>query len=200
MAAATLFLPFLPLLAHQVLLNNLLSDVPSAALSGDRVDPETVHHPQHWDVAFIGRFMLIFGLISAAFDALMFLVLTRVFHANPEEFRTAWFAESLLTELFVLLVLRTRRHFWKSRPHAALLGSTLALAAVAFALPLSPLRTMLGFVELSWALWGSILGVAAAYILTVEVVKRPILGLLDERAASKKPPPRSPFSERIWPR
>jgi Mg2+-importing ATPase len=186
MAAAALFLPFLPLLAHQILLNNLLSDVPSAALSGDRVDRETVRRPQHWDVAFIGWFMLIFGLISTAFDALTFLALTLVFHASPEEFRTAWFAESLLTELFVLLVLRTRRPFWKSRPHAALLGSTAVVAVLTFVLPLSPFRAALGFVELPSAVWASVLAIAIGYILTVEATKRPIFRLLDRLAVSRK--------------
>jgi Mg2+-importing ATPase len=201
MAAASLFLPFLPLLAHQVLLNNLLSDIPSTALSGDRVDPETVGRPQHWDVGFIGRFMLVFGLISAAFDGVTFLALTEVFHATPEEFRTAWFAESLLTELFVLLVLRTRRRFWKSRPHTALLGSTIVVAALTFALPLSLLRGALGFVELSGVVWAAVLVIAGTYILTVEAVKRPILSLLERAAGSKKQrPAQATLAQRIWPR
>jgi Mg2+-importing ATPase len=201
MAAAALFLPFLPLLAHQILLNNLLSDVPSAALSGDRVDPEMVMQPQRWDVWFIGRFMLIFGLISTAFDAVTFFALTSVFRASPQEFRTAWFAESLLTELFVLLVLRTGRRFWKSRPHAALLWSTLAIAVLTFAIPLSPLRGALGFVQLQAVIWASVLAIATTYVLAVEAVKRPILRLLARSTASKKRRWGGfPLGHRIWPR
>jgi Mg2+-importing ATPase len=201
MAAASLFLPFLPLLAHQVLLNNLLSDVPSATLSADRVDPERVQQPQRWDIGFIGRFMLMFGLISAAFDAVTFVVLRTMFGASPEEFRTAWFAESLLTELLVLLVLRTRRSLWRSRPHGALLGSTLVVAMLAVALPMSPLRGPLGFVELSVTLWVVVVGIAVGYALTVEVVKRPLLAYLDRVAARQRSKPRRTIAgHHVWPR
>ncbi len=201
MAAAALFLPFLPLLAHQVLLNNLLSDVPSATLSADRVDPERVQRPQHWDIAFIGRFMIAFGLISAVFDAVTFAVLWTVFDATPEQFRTAWFAESLLTELLVLLVLRTRRPLWRSRPHAALLGSTIVVAIVAVVLPLSPLRGPLGFVELSGTLWIVIMAIAVTYALTVEAVKRPLFAYLDRAAERQRTKPRrSPPGHHVWPR
>lgn len=201
MAAASLFLPFLPLLAHQVLLNNLLSDVPSATLSGDRVDPERVERPQRWDLGFIRRFMIAFGLVSAAFDGLTFAVLQLGFRASPEEFRTAWFCESLLTELLVLLVLRTRRPFWRSRPHAALLWSTVAVAIVAVALPLSPLREPLGFVELPVSLWLGIFGIAVGYALTVEVLKRPLLAAI-ERAGARHPerPRRAASGHHVWPR
>jgi Mg2+-importing ATPase len=201
MAAAALFLPFLPLLAHQILLNNLLSDVPSATLAEDRVDPEMVRKPQHWDMTFIRRFMLVFGLISVAFDGFTFLVLRQLFDVSAEAFRTAWFAESLLTELLVLLVLRTRRPFWKSRPHAALLGSTLAVAALIFALPLSPLRAVLGFVELPEVIWLSVVSIAVSYVLTIEAVKRPLFSYLDRRSEqSGRHGRRPPSSHRLWPR
>lgn len=198
MAAASLFLPFLPLLAHQVLLNNLLSDVPSAALAGDRVDPETTDQPQRWDVPFIRRFMIAFGLVSAVFDGLTFLILTQLFEVSPDEFRTAWFVESLLTELFVLLVLRTRRRFWKSRPATTLLAATLVMAGVAFALPWSPLRTELGFVDLPGPLWLFIVGVTVAYVGTVELVKRPLITHLVRKARPVRA--RGLAAHRIWPR
>jgi Mg2+-importing ATPase len=201
MAAAALFLPFLPLLAHQVLLNNLLSDVPSATLSADRVDPERVRTPQHWDIAFIRRFMIAFGLISAAFDAVTFAVLWTLFDASPEQFRTAWFIESLLTELLVLLVLRTRRPLWRSRPHAALVGSTIVVAILAVLLPLSPLRGPLGFVPLPATLWIVIVGIAVTYAATVEAVKRPLFAYLDRAAARQRSKPRrlAP-GHHVWPR
>jgi len=178
MAAASLFLPFLPLLAQQVLLNNLLSDVPSATLSADRVDPELVLRPQRWNITFMWRFMVAFGLISAIFDGLTFAVLTAVLHTTPMEFRTAWFSVSLLTELFVLFSLRTRRWAWKSRPHPALVASTVAVAVLGVVIPMSPLRGVLGFAELSNELWAGVFGVTAAYVVTVELCKRPLLRLI----------------------
>src|SRR6185295_13231284 len=101
MAAASLFLPFLPLLAGQILLNNFLSDIPAVGIAGDSVDPEYVALPRRWDILFIGRFMVEFGILSSAFDLLTFLVLLRVFKAAATEFQTGWFVESLLTELVV---------------------------------------------------------------------------------------------------
>lgn len=179
MAAATLFLPFLPLLAPQVLLNNLLSDVPSTMLSADEVDAEVLARPLHWDLRFVRRFMIVFGLISAVFDALTFLLLRRVFEAGPELFRTAWFAESLLTELVVLLVLRTRRPAWRSRPHSALLVSSGVVAIVAVVVMVSPLGEWLGFVSMPAAVWGTIVGIAAGYVLVVELLKRPLFAWLE---------------------
>ena len=116
MAAASLFLPFLPLLAGQILLNNLLSDVPAIGIADDAVDPELIARPQRWNMRFIGRFMLEFGAVSSVFDFLTFGALLLVFHAAPDLFRTGWFVESLLTELVIALVVRTRRPFFRSRP------------------------------------------------------------------------------------
>jgi Mg2+-importing ATPase len=184
MAAATLFLPFLPLLAHQVLLNNLLSDVPSATLSADRVDAELVETPRRWDIAFIRRFMIAFGLVSAIFDGLTFVVLTAVLDASAEEFRTAWFVESLLTELLVLLVLRTRRPAWASPPHAALLASTLAIVLCTLAIPFLPFREALGFVHMPLDLWLAITSITLGYVASVELLKKPLIGWLERRATS----------------
>jgi Mg2+-importing ATPase len=183
MAAATLFLPFLPLLAPQVLLNNLLSDIPSTTLSTDRVDAEVLARPRHWDLRFVRRFMIVFGLISALFDGLTFMLLTHVFEVGPSLFRTAWFAESLLTELLVLLVLRTRRRVWESRPHPALLGSTVLVALATFVLIGSPSRAWLSFVPMPASLWLAIFGIALGYALLVELIKRPVFAWLDRRSA-----------------
>lgn len=200
MAVAALFLPFLPLLGHQVLLNNLLSDVPSATLSGDRVDPERVAVPQRWDIGFIRRSMIALGLVSAVFDGLTFVALRAGFHASPDEFRTAWFCESLLTELLVLLVLRTRRPLWRSRPHGALLGSTVVVAIVAVALPLSPLREPLGFVALPVVVWLVVVGIAVGYALTVEAIKRPLIAAI-ERAGQRRDGKRHGAARyALWPR
>src|SRR5687768_2906365 len=107
MAAASLFLPFLPLLATQILLNNFLSDLPALAIAGDRVDEAWVRRPRRWEIRPIRRFMVVFGLVSSAFDLLTFWLLLAVFAAGPELFRTGWFVASLLTELAVIFVVRT---------------------------------------------------------------------------------------------
>jgi Mg2+-importing ATPase len=99
MAFASLFLPFLPLLAKQILLNNLLSSLPSLAIAGDNVDAEQTRAPRRWDIGAVRRFMISFGLISSLFDFLTFGFLLLVLHASVETFRTAWFVESLLTQL-----------------------------------------------------------------------------------------------------
>jgi P-type Mg2+ transporter len=172
MAAASLVLPFLPLLAGQILLNNLLSDVPAVGIADDSVDPEMVERPPRWDLRFIRRFMVDFGLISSAFDAVTFVVLLVGFGASVELFRTGWFVESLLTELVVALVVRTRRPSVRSRPGRLLLWSTAGVTAVAFGLPYVPAARLLGFVPLPAALVGAVVGVTVLYVGAVEAGKR----------------------------
>ncbi|MDI1274682.1 magnesium-translocating P-type ATPase [Polaromonas sp.] len=172
MAVASLFLPFLPLLASQILLNNFLSDIPGAAIASDRVDPEWVARPRRWDTLFIRNYMVRFGLISSAFDLLTFAVLLWVFKAAPEEFRTGWFLESLLTELVIALVVRTRRPFYRSRPGHLLLGSTLVVIAIALLLPYLPFSDIFGFVPLPAPLVLAMIGLTLAYVFVVEVTKK----------------------------
>ena len=172
MAAASLFLPFLPLLASQILLNNFLSDLPAFGLAGDAVDPELVARPRRWDVRAIRRFMIQFGLLSSLFDLATFGVLLLLYRASPVEFRTAWFIESLLTELAIALVIRTRRPCFRSRPGWFLLWSTIATAGVAFAFPYGPLAGAFGFQPLSPTLMAVIVGITAAYVVCAELLKR----------------------------
>ncbi|MGE0813325.1 MAG: magnesium-translocating P-type ATPase [Vicinamibacterales bacterium] len=171
MAAASLVLPFLPLTAGQILLNNLLSDIPAFGLAGDRVDAELVAAPRQWDVRFIGRYMVAFGLVSALFDVMTFGVLLLVFRAPPDIFRTAWFVESLLTELAVALLMRTRRPCYRSRPGTGLLVSTAVLAPVAVLLPYAPAARLFGFVPLPGAILAVVGGITALYVVTTEVQK-----------------------------
>lgn len=172
MALATPLLPFLPLAAKQILLNNFLSDIPSLAISGDNVDPERVSSPQRWNVKEIQRFMIVFGLISSLFDLLTFGVLLYVFHAGQAAFQTSWFMISLLTELAVVLVLRTRKPVFRSRPSRLLLWSTLAVAAATFAIPfMGEVSALLGFVPLSGTELAAIMGIVAAYIVATEAAK-----------------------------
>ena len=171
MAVASWFLPFLPLLAGQILLNNFLSDVPAIGLAGDNVDRELVDRPRRWDMRFIRRFMVECGLVSSAFDLLTFAVLILVFAAGAEMFRTAWFVESLLTELLVALVVRTRRPFYASRPGTVLLVSTAALVPVTLAIPYLPIAGALGFEPLPPALLLGLCLIAASYLLSTELLK-----------------------------
>jgi Mg2+-importing ATPase len=184
MALASLVLPFLPLLAGQILLNNFLSDIPALGLAGDNVDAEQVSTPQRWRIGFIGRFMLVFGALSSAFDLLTFAVLHRIMHVSPELFRTAWFIESLLTELAVALVVRTRRPFFRSRPGRLLLFSTVALMALTPLVPMLPGAVLLGFVPLSGRLLASIVLITVAYVAAAELIKHVFYGALAQRAGT----------------
>jgi Mg2+-importing ATPase len=171
MAAASIFLPFLPLLPSQILLLNFMTDFPALAISGDSVDSEAIAKPRRWDVKSIRNFMLIFGLISSVFDIATFAVLRLVFNADAELFRSGWFVESTLTELAVMLVLRTRRRFWKSAPGRALWVSSLVLALIVFLIPFTQVGVLLQLEPLNWPLVGTILGLIAIYVAVNEFVK-----------------------------
>ncbi len=172
MALVSLFLPFLPLTAGQILLNNFLSDIPAVGIADDRVDAELVRQPRRWDTRFIGRFMLEFGLLSSIFDFLTFAILLWGLQASPELFRTGWFIESLLTELVIALVVRTRRPLFRSRPGNVLLVSTVVLIVATPAIPYLPFATSLGFVPIPGTLLAIVLTITALYVLAAEGTKR----------------------------
>lgn len=172
MAAASLVLPFLPLLASQILLNNFLSDIPATTIAGDNVDPEWVAKPRRWDTRFISRYMVLFGLVSSIFDFLTFGMLLYVFQSTEEEFRTGWFIESLLTELVIALVVRTRRVFFRSRPGKLLLVSTVVVIGITLALPYLPFNSLLGFVPLPAPLMLLMIGLTVLYVVVTEVAKK----------------------------
>jgi Mg2+-importing ATPase len=173
MAVATPVLPFLPLLAKQILLNNFLSDIPSVAISTDNVDPEHTAVAQRWDVSQVRRFMVVFGLTSTAFDLVTFVLLLGVFSASEPLFQSAWFVVSLLTELGVVLVLRTRRSAFASSPSRLLLWATVAIAGLAFALPfVTPVARLFGFVPLPGSLVVASAAVVLAYLVATELIKR----------------------------
>jgi Mg2+-importing ATPase len=172
MAVAPLILPFLPLTAGQVLLNNFLSDVPAVGIASDRVDPELVARPRRWSTRFIGRFMLEFGLLSSLFDAATFAVLLLGFGATAQVFRTGWFVESLFTELVIALVVRTRRPAWRSRPGRTLVVTTVAVATVAFVLPYLPFIGVLGFTQPPALLMLAIVLITFCYVAASELLKQ----------------------------
>jgi Mg2+-importing ATPase len=172
MALAAPLLPFLPLAAKQILLNNFLADLPSMAISSDGVDEEQLATPQRWDVHDLRRFMLVFGLTSTCFDLLTFWLLLKVFDATEPVFQTAWFVVSLLTELAVLMVLRTHRPAWTSRPGTGLWTTALGVAVLALALPFVPSVALLfGLVALPLTMLVSMVLVVLGYVATTEFVK-----------------------------
>jgi len=167
-----MLLSFLPLLAPQILLNNFLSDIPATTIAGDNVDPEWLAKPRRWNTTFIRNYMVLFGLVSSIFDFLAFGALLYLFHAAPTEFRTGWFIESLLTELVIALVVRTRHLFFRSRPGKLLLVSTLIIIAVTLILPYLPFISVFGFVPLPAPLMLAMIGLTALYVLVTELAKK----------------------------
>ena len=186
MAGAALFLPFLPLLPKQILLNNLLSDFPAVTISGDHVDPELIERPQRWDVHYIRDFMIVFGLISSAFDYLTFGVL-HVMSRTEHEFQSGWFVESLLTEVVILLIVRTSRPVWSSRPSTAMLvASALVAVGSVLLLYIPPSAAAFGFVPLSAPLLLALIAITLAYATASEIAKRVFFA--HRRPTRRKPP------------
>ncbi|MEO7124148.1 MAG: magnesium-translocating P-type ATPase [Lacisediminihabitans sp.] len=172
-AVASVVLSFLPMLPGQILLNNLLYDTGQLAIPGDRVDEEQVLAPSHWDIAFIRRFMLLFGPISSLFDFATFALMIYVFQAAPGEFRAGWFVESIATQTLIIFAIRTRKvPFLRSRPSAGLLWASLGVVVVGIFLPLSPLAGILGFDPLPAPFFLTLLGLALVYLVLVEFAKK----------------------------
>jgi Mg2+-importing ATPase len=172
LAAASVFIPFLPLLPRQILLLNFLSDIPATTIASDAVDPEHVEQPQHWEIGAIRRFMFVFGAISSVFDITTFVVLRAGFHASPAVFRSGWFVESMMTELAAMLVLRTRRAAWRSRPGTGLLVTSVGAALVTVLLPLLPVRSWFGFEVPTVGIVVVVALIVVGYVVATEVAKR----------------------------
>lgn len=171
-AAASALLPFLPMLPSQILLNNLLYDSSQLPIATDRVDEEQLHAPSHWNVAFIRRFMMIFGPISSLFDFMTFGLMLGVLDAGAVEFRTGWFVESLATQTLIIFAIRTRKvPFFRSRPSGLLTATTLTVVAFGVALTVSPLAAPLGFTTLPWQFFAALGGFVAVYLVLVELAK-----------------------------
>lgn len=184
MAGASLFLPFLPLLPKQILLNNFLSDLPALAIATDAVDPEQVERPRHWDQRFIRRFMIAFGLVSSFFDYLTFAALLWLLRADEARFQTAWFLESLMTELFIVMVIRTHRPLHRSRPGRLLGAATLLVAGAAFLLPWTAPGRAFGLVPLPWSFLLALVAITLLYLLASEALKRVMFGRLAPAAGA----------------
>ena len=170
MAGASLFLPFLPLLPKQILLVNLLTDLPEMTIASDDVDPELVERPRRWDIHFIRRFMIVFGLVSSVFDYLTFGVLIWL-NATVQQFRTGWFIESILSAALIVLVVRTRRPFFRSRPSRLLVIATLGVVIVTVLIPHLPIAAMLGFGIMPPHFYPILALIIVAYIAAAEAAK-----------------------------
>lgn len=171
MAAASAFLPFLPLLPLQILLLNFMSDIPALTIAEDAVDEEDLRRPRSWELRSIVAFMVAFGLLSSVFDIATFLVMRLGFDVSAEVFRSGWFIESTATELAAMLVLRTSRPFWRSRPSSALQWSSLAVAAVTVLLPYSPIAAALGLGGLPLPLMAVLTALITGYVIANELLK-----------------------------
>lgn len=172
MAIASVVLPFLPLLAGQILLINLLGDLPATTIATDSVDVHQLNRPQRWNIRLIRNYMIVFGALSSVFDLITFGVLRWGFHAEATEFRSAWFLASVLTEVCVIFVLRTRRPFFMSRPSKWLALMAVMVSIVAFVIPYTPVGIPLQLIPLPPALLGLIGLIVLGYIAVTEIAKR----------------------------
>jgi len=172
-AGASLFLPFLPMLPVQILLNNLLYDVSQTTIPTDTVDEEFTTCPKRLNIAFIRKFISIFGPISSLFDYLTFVIMLFIFHATGSLFQTAWFIESICTQVAVIFVIRTRKvPFYKSRPSRYLLISTFSVIAIACILPFTVLGAVFGFVPPPAPFFAVLIALVVGYLVLVEGTKR----------------------------
>ena len=171
MAGLSLFIPFLPLLPKQILLTNLLTDFPEMTIATDNVDDEMINYPRRWDIKAIRKFMITFGLVSSVFDYLTFGLLLLVLHAKEGEFRTGWFLESVISASVIVLVIRSRKPFFRSKPGKYLLIATLSIAFITLILPFTPLGTVFGFSPLSITTYLLLMLIVVFYVIAAEITK-----------------------------
>jgi Mg2+-importing ATPase len=175
MAIASLFLPFLPMLPTQILLNNFLYDLAQVTIPTDYVDRTFIHKPQRWNVSMIRDFMIYIGPISSIYDFLTFFALLRVFHASEHLFHTGWFVESLATQTLVIFIIRTAGNPFRSRPSLPLTATTIAVVMAGIVIPFTSLGNILGFTPLPLAFFLFLAGATGTYLLLVELVKRRLM-------------------------
>ncbi|HVP30217.1 MAG TPA: magnesium-translocating P-type ATPase [Myxococcota bacterium] len=175
MAGAAIFLPFLPMLPTQILLNNFLYDLAQVTIPTDNIDPAYVRRPQRWDIGLIRRFMLVIGPVSSLYDFLTFFVLLRLFRFGEASFHTGWFLESLATQTLVLFVIRTAGRPWTQRPSTPLVVTTLLVVAVGTALPYTPAAAPLGLQPLPGSYFVFLAAVVVTYLAIVELVKHRVM-------------------------
>ena len=180
MAGASVFLPFLPMLPVQILLNNFLYDLAQVAIPTDKVDRSFIRKPHRWDVRLIRQFMLYIGPISSVYDFLTFYILLRVFHASEQFFHTGWFVESLATQTLVIFIIRTAGNPFRSRPSRTLAVTTLGVVLCAIVIPFTPLAVWLKFTPLPLSFFVFLAAMTGTYLVLVELVKRRLMNRLLE--------------------
>jgi len=171
MAGAALFLPFLPMLPIQILLNNFLYDFAQITIPTDNIDPAYIRRPQRWNVKLIRNFMLVIGPVSSLYDFLTFFVLLHFFHFGETLFHTGWFVESLATQTLVLFVIRTAGRPWRNRPSLPLTVTTFVVVLIGLVLPYSPMAARLGLAPLAAGYFVYLVLAVGTYLAIVEVVK-----------------------------
>jgi len=172
MAGSSLFLSFLPLLPKQVLLTNLLTDIPEMTIATDSVDESMIVKPRRMNLKFIKKFMIVFGIISSVFDYLTFALLLFWFHAGEKEFRTGWLVESVISAALIVLIVRTSRRFYESKPGKYLLIATVSVVVITIFLPFSPVAGLLGLTPLPLRYYGSLSIIILMYLISAEMAKR----------------------------
>ncbi len=178
-AAASLFLPFLPLLPSQLLLCNFLSDLPLLMIATDRVDSAMLRRPRRWDIAPIARFMVAFGALSALFDLLLIAMVSRGWPGNPALLRSAWFVESVCSEILVTFAVRSAEPWYRSRPGTALLLASVVAGLLAFLAPFTPAgQRYFGFTPLPMPVVLAVMALLATYFAAAELAKGPFFGRL----------------------
>ncbi len=170
MAGASLFLPFLPLLPKQILLTNLLTDFPEMTIASDNVDAQMVAQPRRWDIKFIRKFMITFGLVSSLFDYMTFGLLLSL-EVSAEQFRTAWFLESVVSAALIVFVVRSSSAFFKTRPGNYLIAATLSIVGITVTLPYTPFAPVIGFVPLPGSLLALLAMIVVMYLGASEITK-----------------------------
>lgn len=172
MAGASVFLSFLPLLPKQILLTNLLTDLPEMTIATDRVDASAIIRPRRWDIRFIQRFMIVFGILSSIFDYCTFAVLLLLLKADEQTFQTGWFTESVVSASLIVLVMRTRLPFFRSMPGKPLLMTTACTIITVLILPYTAIGSLLGFVPLPVDCYAWILVIVILYVAGAELAKK----------------------------
>lgn len=170
-AIASLVLPFLPMLPKQILLTNFITDFPYLTIASDNVDEEQLHKPGKWNLKFIRNYMVIFGIHSSLFDVITFFTLLYVLKVKESAFQTGWFIESVLTELFILFIIRTHKNFFKSRPGKYLFMLSVLGLTLTIGLPYTPLAKDIGLAPLPMMNLGVMLMIVLLYIITADLLK-----------------------------
>jgi Mg2+-importing ATPase len=175
------FLPFLPMLPTQILLNNILYDLSEVTIPFDAVDPKELQYPQEMDMPLIRHFMFTLGPVSSLFDFLTFYMMLALFQADEHLFQTGWFVESLCTQVLVIFVIRTRDKCWLSKPHPWLIATSLGVVGIALVLPLSPIAPYFGFTPPPLTFYGALMSMTLIYLCIVEIVKAIFLNNLGRK-------------------